>query len=938
MDESPLRERARGQLMLALYRAGRQTEALDRFREGRALLVEQAGVEPGRDLRALERAILTQDPALDLPSTTGGREVPARERAGPSRGRAARMAIAGALLAAVVVIALIVDLTRSGSTKRLRRIDADAVAAVDPARNALISQVGVGVGPGRMATGFGALWTVSDFDNTIARIDPGTGARQTIPVCDDPTAIATAAGSVWVVCSGTRTLWRIDPDQNRRTQVTPVGNGPSGIAVGPRTLYVTNRLDDTVTAIDSSTGLFRARLPAGPSPSDIVYAFDALWITNESSSTVTRLDPRTGVSQEIHVPNGPEAIAAGLGSLWTANSQAGNISRIDPARNTVIATTLVGSNPSSVLVHDGQVWATDSEGGRIVGIDPTSNRVVRTIGVGSAPQSLAAMDGKLWISTRARSREHHGGTLRLFDIERPDSLDPAIGGSTSAFSVFAAIGDGLVGYKRVGGLDGNTLVADLATTLADPTDERRIYRYQLRPGIRYSNGEPVRASDFRRALERTFRLDEYNAGYYSALVGARACSKAHCDLSRGVVTDDRAGTVTFHLRHADPDLASELSLPYAFPIPRETSETRVYRLGVPGTGPYVIASYRTSRSAARLVLVRNPRFRQWSAAAQPDGYSDRIVWTYNTKLDAQVASIERGDADFMQSPLPPDRKELTTRYAEQIHPYPYSATFSMFLNTRVPPFNNPAARRAVELAVDRRKTVAGIDLALGAEGFGGVDAAAVTCQIVPAGLAGYRPYCPYTRDPGPTGAWTGADIEAARKLVASSGTRGQTVVFWIGPQQIQAVVGPLAVATLREIGYRASLKTIRNNDLFFNDIDDSRTKAQAGFYGYFQDYPSASDFLDLFTCSAFLPGSVGNENVAELCDPRVDRAVARAQALGSTDRSTNAAWAEADRLVTDSGAWVPLVNTRTVAFVSRRVHNFQINPQWGVLSDQIWVR
>ena len=66
LDEAPLRERSRAQLMLALYRAGRQTEALERYREGRSLLVEHAGLEPGRDLRELERAILTQDPGPDL--------------------------------------------------------------------------------------------------------------------------------------------------------------------------------------------------------------------------------------------------------------------------------------------------------------------------------------------------------------------------------------------------------------------------------------------------------------------------------------------------------------------------------------------------------------------------------------------------------------------------------------------------------------------------------------------------------------------------------------------------------------------------------------------------------------------------------------------------------------------------------------------------------
>ena len=64
--EHPLRERLRGQLMLALYRASGQADALDAFRAARETLVQQLGIEPGRELRRLERAILEQDSSLDV--------------------------------------------------------------------------------------------------------------------------------------------------------------------------------------------------------------------------------------------------------------------------------------------------------------------------------------------------------------------------------------------------------------------------------------------------------------------------------------------------------------------------------------------------------------------------------------------------------------------------------------------------------------------------------------------------------------------------------------------------------------------------------------------------------------------------------------------------------------------------------------------------------
>ena len=762
-------------------------------------------------------------------------------------------------------------------------------------------------------------------------------------------AIAVSAPFVWVACTGTRRVDLINPLVDRVVKGVPVGNGASGIAISRGAVWVTNRLDDTVTEIDSKTGKLRRTFAAGPSPSDVAYGLGALWIANESTSSVTRLDPRTGGLQTFNVGNGPEAVAIGDGSVWVANSLDGTVSRIDPRRNAISSVIAVGAGPSAVLASAGAVWVAESYGGQIARIDPATNRVIHTIRVGSGPQSLAAIGGRIWLSARETATVHRGGTLRLFDFPPPDSLDEGVGYAPTAWSVFSNTGDGLVGFKRVGGLDGATLVPDLATSLPEPTNGGRTYTFQLRRGIRYSNGEPVRASDLRRALERDFRIGSY-ASYYEELLGADACSKSDprrpresqpplpvrghtppCDLSRGVVVDDKAATVILHLRQPDPELFYKLALPAAYAVPRKVSMTKPARLGVPGTGPYMIRSYKH----LHLVLVRNPRFREWSAAAQPNGYPDRIELTYNEAYGEHLTTVEQGKADVIQEPLPTSRMdEIRTRYAAQVHIFPVPGTYSMFLNMRLPPFDNLKAREAVNYAVDRAKAVAG---------FGGVDAAAVTCQILPVGMAAYRPYCPYTRNRTASGVWSGPDLAKALKLVAASGTSGQKVVFWTSAEAkpFGSPVGNLALATLKQLGYAVTLKIVPGGvDGYFGKIHDPRSHAQAGFNGWGADYPAASGFFSqVFTCPALHPANQNSVNPSQTCNRRIDQAVKRALTLQTTaPAASNDAWVAADRLVTNIAPWVPLLNPRRVVVVSRRVQNVQSNPQWGLLIDQIWVK
>jgi len=302
-----------------------------------------------------------------------------------------------------------------------------------------------------------------------------------------------------------------------------------------------------------------------------------------------------------------------------------------------------------------------------------------------------------------------------------------------------------------------------------PTGGGRTYTFRLRTGIRYSTGVEVKPADFRLAIERVFMIDKQRQpdilSFYAGIVGASRCEheQGPCNLADGIVADDAAGTVTFHLTAPDPDFLYKLAFSWAYAVPTGTPGHLISAAQLPATGPYMTKSLSQGHE---WVLVRNPRFRQWSRQAQPGGYPDRIIVRLGIWPGQSVAEWEHGEADVLLSPPPASTGQLATRYTSQLHSGPEAEIMALVLNTRVPPFNKLAVRRAINYAIDRNRVIA-----LN----GGPLTAQSTCQILPPTMPGYHPYCPYTIQPGPTGAWTAPNLALAKRLVRASGTRGDRV-------------------------------------------------------------------------------------------------------------------------------------------------------------------
>jgi peptide/nickel transport system substrate-binding protein len=341
----------------------------------------------------------------------------------------------------------------------------------------------------------------------------------------------------------------------------------------------------------------------------------------------------------------------------------------------------------------------------------------------------------------------------------------------------------------------------------------------------------------------------------------------------------------------------------------------------------MIATYSPKRL---LGLVRNPRFHEWSKAAQPDGYPDEIVFNIGGTPDEAVNDVVRGKADAFstsQSQTPPSRGLLAVikaRYASQVHTNAQPATIALFVNTRLAPFDNLDVRRALNYAADRAAAV---------RVTGGSDVAQATCQILPPHFPGYRPYCPYA-----AGAAMAPNLAKARALVAASGTRGTKITVWSWSDL--RGVGAYAVQLLRSLGYRVSMN-VRGFDTYFGVVGDSRTRAQIGTTEWISDYPAASGFFDpVFTCASFLPSTPANANDAQFCNPSIDRQVGRAVAEQTTNPdAAGRLWALVDRQTVDQAPWVPLVNPKVVDVLSKRVGNYQYSASGlGMLVDQLWVR
>jgi peptide/nickel transport system substrate-binding protein len=822
---------------------------------------------------------------------------------------------------AAVGVAAIAGLGSSAAPK----LSADQVGAVKPGATGLSVRATVGSRPQSIAVGGGGVWVANAGDGTVSRISPVSGAVvDTIQVGGEPTAVAASSDGVFVVDAASSRLLVISPSQTDPVStVARTGNGADAIAVSSGTVWVANGFDGTVSKVSARTGRTET-IPVGVSPTGIAVGAGGVWVASQTSGVVIHLDSAGHFVSRIAVGTSPVSITANAEGVWIADDQDGTLWKIGPQSDTALPIAHIGRPLTAVSTFNGAVWVAD-QSGVLTPINVSNGHVEQSVSVGGSPAALAGGQ-RLWVSSLSPPSSHRGGTLQVVEDFCPKcnqghltSLDPDSTEWYSELSVVINVYDGLVAYRRLGGIAGAQLVPDLAQSLPTTSGDGRIITFHLRAGIRYSNGVLVRPEDFRRGMERAFKLQNgliTSSGYYADLIGANRClaHPATCDLSAGITTSDAADTVTFHLTRPDPTFVYKLALVTDVAAPPSAPNHDDGHRPFPGTGPYMISRW----DGETAVLVRNPHFHQWSAAAQPDGFPDRIVIHSGVVRHQLVPHLWpdylRGRYDLLVGQTPTSREsKLLLRTPNWVHSSAWGFLGYFILNNRIPPFSDLRVRRAVSFAVDRRQA--------SHAWLGNAKDYDVSCQIIPPDFPGYTPYCPYTQHPDSQGAYHGPNITQARRLLAHTGTQGERVDIVYGTPVTYGAINYF-VALLNRLGFHAKAH-----------LYTWKGTANGGLFGWGADWPSPSAFFDpLLGCR--MPYNLGG-----YCSRKLDAAVKRAEQLDLTNPSqSQLLWRTLDRQTTNQAPWITLNNGRQTDLTSQRVGNYQYNPHYGPLIDQMWVK
>ncbi|HEY5872670.1 MAG TPA: ABC transporter substrate-binding protein [Gaiellaceae bacterium] len=501
-----------------------------------------------------------------------------------------------------------------------------------------------------------------------------------------------------------------------------------------------------------------------------------------------------------------------------------------------------------------------------------------------------------------------GGTFRigLNSASALDSLDPALASSPPGWALLDTTCARLMAYPDKAPPAGFRLQPEVAADFPAISNNRTTYTFRLRSGFRFSDGTPVRASAFARAITRLLAPEMNSPGVHYArdIVGAGRVLAGKATTPSGVVA--RGNTLVVRLTRPAPDFPHRTASTFFCAVPPSLPIDPEGRGAFPAAGPYFVTEYRRGE---RAVLQQNPYY----GGKRPhyvDGFD----------VDLRVASpqevlrrVERGDADWghtLSGIYFDPALGLVDKYGinrSQLFLKPGLTLRMLAFNSARPLFrNNPGLRKAVNLALDRRALVSA----------GGANVSRASDQYLPSIIPGFKDADVYPLDR--------PNLQRARAL-ANGNLRDGKAVLYVNSSPIPMAVGQLVRQQLAQIGLDVEVKGIPIHSAsaaYFNKLATAGEPWDIAFGLWSPSYIDPFAYLNLLFDRRF----VGSTNFIRLSSASYDRQMRSAARLPQGSDRNNAYAALDVRLARDLApiAAVDFLNEATL--VSKRVGCIVLRP------------
>jgi peptide/nickel transport system substrate-binding protein len=491
-----------------------------------------------------------------------------------------------------------------------------------------------------------------------------------------------------------------------------------------------------------------------------------------------------------------------------------------------------------------------------------------------------------------------GGILNATYASFPDYMDPQLSYTAEGWTAMGEVYIPLLTYKHGEGVEGSEVEPGLAKEMPKISNGDKTYTLFLRPGLKYSDGTPVKASDFPYAVERMFKLSSGGSPFYYGIVGAEKFAETKQGGIPGIKTNDKTGEVSITLKKPRGTFTNELALMFVAPVPSGTPNEDLSADPPPGTGPYMITESQPGRGWE---YARNPYWAKDNSKAMPTyptGLIDGAKVSIIRNPQTQVNDIEQGKYDWMQNPVPAARYAAVKEKYEgsQFRVEPTISTYYFWMNTKEAPFDDVKVRQAINYAVDP----AALERIYSGQIKG-------TQQILPPGMPGYEKFELYPHD-----------VAKAKEMIKEASPADMDITVWTDTESPNNEAGEYYEGVLKELGFNTKLK-ILNADNYFTVIGNQTTPdLDTGWSDWFEDYPHPNDFFQpLLSGESLLP--TNNGNFAYFDEPAINKEIAELgeEQLGPEQE---AAYSAMDKKIMEQAPWAPY-GTRTLdTFVSDKVN------------------